>query len=55
MQILKHGTAAPIITCANCSCEFLCDYSDIKVTKDAEGNETKKVTCPECQTETTIK
>lgn len=55
MQILKHGSAAPIIVCANCGCEYLYNFSDIEITKNEDGTEVKKVTCPECRTETEIK
>ena len=55
MQTLKHGSAAPIITCSNCGCEYLYNFFDIEITKNEDGTEVKKVTCPECQTETEIK
>lgn len=55
MQILKHGSAAPIITCSECGCEYLYNVVDIKVTTNEDGTEVKKVTCPECHTETEIK
>lgn len=54
MQILKHGSAAPIVTCTNCGCEYLYNFSDIEITKNEDGTEVKKVTCPECKTETEI-
>lgn len=53
-QYVTHGSAAPIITCPNCGCEYLYNFSDIKTTKNEDGTEVKEVTCPECKTETEI-
>lgn len=52
MQILEHGSEAPIITCS-CGCKFIYENSDITETVEEEAT-TKTVTCPECGEKHTI-
>lgn len=52
MQILEHGSKAPIITCS-CGCKFIYENSDIATTQEGETI-TKQVTCPECGEKHTI-
>lgn len=53
MQILEHGSKAPIITCS-CGCKFIYENSDITETVEEEEAITKTVTCPECGEKHTI-
>ena len=52
MQILEHGSKAPIVTCS-CGCKYIFEYSDmveIKVREDIQY----AVYCPECGEETVL-
>ena len=46
MQIIEHGSQAPIITCS-CGCKFMYEESD-KVLVVEDGVEKTIVSCPEC-------
>ena len=46
MQIIEHGSQAPIITCS-CGCKFLYETSDLSLIVE-DGVEKTVVSCPEC-------
>lgn len=52
MQILEHGSKAPIITC-DCGCKYIYGYSDMVEVRVGEDTQ-YAVYCPECGVETIL-
>lgn len=46
MQIMEHGSKAPIITCT-CGCKFIYENSDLNIVVEDDAEKTI-VSCPEC-------